>query len=96
MRLHCGLFAAAIVALAGCASSGGSGAGAGTEPARAGAQPSKVDTAAAIARAMKADPDRADEVLQRYGMTEQQFEDLMYEIAADPEMSEAYAKQVGP
>ena len=55
----------------------------------------KVEKAAAIAKAIEANPDGSSEVLRQHGMTVQQFEDLMYEIAADPKMSAAYNARVG-
>ena len=42
-----------------------------------------VAPAAAIALALEEHPDRADSVLQAAGMTPEQFESLMYRIAAD-------------
>jgi hypothetical protein len=59
------------------------------------ADQSKVDKAAAIAKAIQANPERADAILSQNGMTEQLFDDLLYEIASDPEMSRAYSERVG-
>lgn len=42
-----------------------------------------VAPAAAIALALEEHPDRADSILQAAGMTPEQFESLMYRIAAD-------------
>jgi hypothetical protein len=91
----------ALPLLAGCSGNGSSATSATAAPApaaRAGAlstsQQSRVDKAAAIARAIESSPSSADAALQQHGMTEQQFEDLMYEIAADPEMSQAYAAKM--
>ena len=92
MRLRVIIVAAAAAALAGCGPSGGC---ATTAPAKPAGSSAKVDTAAAIAREMQANPDQSDQVFQKHGMTEQQFEDLMYEIASDPVMSEQYANKVG-
>jgi hypothetical protein len=50
---------------------------------------------AAIAKAIQANPERADAILSQNGMTEQLFDDLLYEIASDPEMSRAYSERVG-
>ena len=47
----------------------------------------KVEKAAAIANAIEADPDKADEILAKHSMTTESFRDLMYEIAADEKMS---------
>lgn len=49
-----------------------------------------VQTAAMIAREVEANPDRAAEILESHGMTQESFQQLMYEIAADPARSEAY------
>jgi hypothetical protein len=99
MRLIGVMVAGACVSLAACSSgtsgpstaSGASASGAGLSAAES----AKVETAAAVARELRSNPAAADEVLRRHGMTEQRFEELMYEIAEDPEMSEAYAKRVG-
>lgn len=50
-----------------------------------------VQQAAEIANAIEAAPDRANEILEAHGMTAEQFEALLYEIAQDPAKSEAYA-----
>ncbi len=55
----------------------------------------KVDKAVAIAKAIEATPDQADQILSKNGMSEQQFNDLMYEIASDPQMSDQYAARMG-
>ena len=52
--------------------------------------PPKVAKAAAVTKELKANPDDADEILGRHGMTQQQLEDLMFEIAADEELTKAY------
>jgi len=51
----------------------------------------KVLLAATIADAIKAEPDRAEEILAEHDMTAQAFSDLMIEIAADEKMSADYA-----
>jgi hypothetical protein len=51
----------------------------------------RARAAAALAREIQADPDAAAEILAARGMTEEEFESLLYEIAADPAASEAYA-----
>ena len=52
--------------------------------------PPKAAQAAAIAKDIRANPDDADAILAKHGMTRQQFEDLMYEIAADEDLTKAY------
>ena len=70
----------------------GGGAEKGSAPTggSAPAAPSKAVKAAALSRELRANPDDADAILERNGMTRPQFEDLMYEIAADEELSKAY------
>ncbi|MEZ4322621.1 MAG: hypothetical protein R3F61_34460 [Myxococcota bacterium] len=46
--------------------------------------------AAAIAKALKADASKADDVLKEHGMTAEAFEALMFEIAKDPKRTDAY------
>jgi hypothetical protein len=99
MNRKCTLVAVSALALAGCSSGDGAAKGSGDAPANratAPAQQTKVDRAATIARAIQANPDNADEVLRQNGMSEQQFDDLLYEIAADPAMSAEYNAKVRP
>src|SRR5262245_18708804 len=97
MRLICAVTLGAVLALAGCSSDNGTTAtpGAPVHNTLTSAQQAKVNKAATIAASIQASPDNADAILRQNGMTEQQFEDLMYEIAADPAMSEAYNARVG-
>jgi hypothetical protein len=48
---------------------------------------SQVAVAAAITRAVASDPDSAEAVLREHGLTVEEFEAMMYDIAADPELS---------
>ncbi len=57
------------------------------EPARV---PDVAAKAAAIAREIKARPGDAGAVVEAHGMNPTEFSDLMYEIAGDPELAEAY------
>lgn len=50
-----------------------------------------VQKAVTIANEIDASPDRAAEILAAHGMTQEAFQELMYEIAQDPDKSEAYA-----
>ncbi len=50
----------------------------------------KGEKAARIASEIQADPDNAAMILDRHGMTQEAFEQLLYEVAADPVLSEAY------
>ena len=63
--------------------------------AEAAALPDKVETAVAIARELATDPGDAQAILDRHGLTEEGFDDLMYEIAADPELTAAYRDALG-
>lgn len=49
-----------------------------------------VQRAVEIAKAIEADPDSAAQILEDHGLTVEQFEDMMYEISADPVLSKAY------
>lgn len=73
---------AATLLLALACSGGGSGS---SEPSL-----SPVEQAAAVARAIQADPAQADAALAEQGMTREAFEALLYEIAADPDKTAAY------
>jgi hypothetical protein len=55
----------------------------------------KVTLALALAADITASPDDAGKILADHGMTSDQLEDLMTDIAADADMSEAYAKGRG-
>ena len=54
----------------------------------------KVRIAAAIATEIESQPDQAEEILARHDITADSFEQLMYEIAADPQLSKAYEAAV--
>jgi hypothetical protein len=51
--------------------------------------------AGAVARAIDAEPNRAAEILAEHGMTAQSLESLIFEIAKDPKLSEAYEEARG-
>jgi hypothetical protein len=83
-----------IIALAmalGCAAPGGDD----EEIASTAAGDDIVTQAAGIAREIAADPDSAEAILARHGMTIEQFDQMMFDISADPELSEAYAAALG-
>jgi len=50
-----------------------------------------VAKAAVIAKEIEADPGSAETILAGHDMTIDDFDQLMYEISADPDLSEAYA-----
>ena len=100
------MLAALLVPVAACAPQGEESAppatpaasaapGGATDPATGAEVPESVKKAAAIARAIQADPDSMDRILEDEGMTREDFEDLLYEIAADPVLSEAYVRELG-
>ena len=73
----------------------GGGSGKAPSPGATTTTPSKAAQAAAVAKELKANPDDADAILKRHGMTQQQFEDLMFEIAEDEELTKAYEQALG-
>lgn len=50
----------------------------------------KVKAAVAVAREISADPEHADEILARHGLDREKLDAMMYEIAADPALTDAY------
>jgi hypothetical protein len=56
----------------------------------AGDVPEVVQKAITIAQEIEGDPDNAEAILEKHGITEEGFEDLMYQIAQDPELSRSY------
>jgi len=81
------LLVAALSLAAGCSGSGSEPESSSTGEAETDDQ---VTRAAEIMKAIEADPDAADEILQSHDMTVEQFEQVMYEISADPALSKAY------
>ena len=63
------------------------GSGNGSE---GGAVPDKVTKAAAVAVEIEASPDQAAAILQKHGMTTEEWTALMYEIAENEEWSAAF------
>lgn len=47
----------------------------------------KVDQAITIAKELRAKPDDAEKILGQHGMSADQWEELMYEIASDPALA---------
>lgn len=50
----------------------------------------KVNAAATVAREIAANPEHADEVLTKHGLDRAKLDAMMFEIAADPALTEAY------
>lgn len=55
------------------------------------AVPEQVQKAVTVAAAIDKEPARVDAILQENGMTRAEFEALLYDIAEDPALAEAYA-----
>jgi hypothetical protein len=51
----------------------------------------KVEQAVTVANQIAADPGAADSILAEAGLDRSTFEDMLYEIARDPELSKSYA-----
>lgn len=77
----------ALVLVGGCGLFGGGK----KEP---GVDPETFKAVVTVAKGVRADPAKADEVLKESGLTRAQLEDALYEIAADPQLSERYAKAI--
>ena len=56
----------------------------------------RARAAAAVANAIAAKPSAADSILRAAGYTPEEFEQLMYDIAADSAMSAAYTTAKSP
>lgn len=50
----------------------------------------KVTLAATVAKEIQANPSKATETLQKHNLTQDQFENLLYDIASDPALSQKY------
>lgn len=50
----------------------------------------KVALVAATAKEIQATPDQVGAILKRHNLTQERFENLLYEIAADAELSRKY------
>lgn len=60
------------------------------EPVKADPAQEKVQIAAAVAKEIAADPEHADDVLTKHGLDRAKLDAMMFEIAADPALTEAY------
>jgi hypothetical protein len=59
------------------------------------AVPAWIDHVAAAANDIQARPQAADSILAAYGMTRMVFDSLIYEVAADPALTDAYQEARG-
>lgn len=64
-------------------------------PAVGAAVPERVKTAVHIARSIQAEPASMNRILEGQGMAREDFEEMPYEIATDPVLSEAYVRELG-
>jgi hypothetical protein len=83
-----------LAAVLGCAGPGTEEQVAGSEAAveSAPAEVAEIVTKAVdIAKEIEADPDSAETILANHEMTIEDFDQMMYDISADPDLSDAYA-----
>jgi hypothetical protein len=78
------------VALLGCGGSEVQTSDDAATPQAATAVSETVSKAVAVAKQIEANPDDIDAILEQHGLTVETFEDMLYEISSDPELSEAY------
>jgi hypothetical protein len=57
---------------------------------------SKATDAAELANKIQADPDKLEEHLKAADMTPEKFDQVLFEIAEDPDLAEAYAEARTP
>ena len=76
-----------LLAPVGCGGGGGDG---DTGSAVDAASSERVVEAVEIQKEINADAGRAEEILQEHGMTIDDYEDMMAEISADPELSRQF------
>jgi|GEM_PF-3644133 len=90
------LIAASLFTLAGCGGSDPAPApepektAASEAPAAEAAPKSEADKLMDVAKAVRANPANADKILAEAGMSLDQFEAAMYELAKDPAKSQAF------
>lgn len=77
----------ALIVAAACSRSEGSAAGGASDM-------TPVDRAVAVARAVRAHPTAADSILTAHGLTRDEFDALMYDIAADSALARAYTEAI--
>ncbi|MDH3784641.1 MAG: hypothetical protein OEV00_04840 [Acidobacteriota bacterium] len=77
-----------VLAMAGCA-------GDAVNDASPPEEPGLAEHAAAIALEIEADPDSTEQILERYGLSAEEFENMLLEISEDEAMREAYTALVG-
>ena len=85
--------ALSLLLAAACA---GDSDGTNTAAARDTTAAGRARAAAAVANAIAAKPSAADSILRAAGYTPEEFERLLYDIAADSAMSAAYSTAKSP
>jgi len=55
----------------------------------------KVEQAVTVAKELRAKPDDAEKILGQHGLTADQWEALMYDIASDPALAAKYEAALG-
>jgi hypothetical protein len=92
MRRFYGLVALLVlsVALLGCGGSDVNTSDDQASPQTPTVSSETVSKAVAVAKEIEANPDDVDAILEQHGLTLETFEDMLYEISSDPELSEAY------
>jgi len=88
------LLALTLVAMPRCG--GGEETGQAYEPAaEASGEASLVERAATIALEIEADPDATEQILERHGVTAEEFEEMMLEISKDEQLRKEYNARLG-
>jgi hypothetical protein len=92
-----GAFLLAIVAI-GCSSSSSTGDGtteSAAPPASGAPTVEQAREAGTVARAIQDEPNRMSAILAEHGMTAESFENMIFEIAKDPKLTDAYEDAKG-
>ena len=86
-----------IAVTAGCPAPETEESGSGEEAAavESAPLPEQVQKAVDIAKGLEADPNRIEAILEEAVMTADEYESLLYDIAADPELSRLYNEAMG-
>lgn len=86
------------IAAAGCSGSSSTGDGSTESAATTATGTPTIEQAreaGTIARAIESEPNRMSEILAEHNMTSESLDSLMFEIAKDPKLSEAYEDAKG-
>jgi hypothetical protein len=86
------------IVAAGCTSSSSNGDGStesAATPATGAPTVEQAREAGTIARTIESEPGRVSEILAEHGMTAESLDNLIFEIAKDPKLTEAYEDAKG-